>query len=418
MSRSPARRAIVAGSIGNAVEFVDWNIYATFSPFFAGQFFPSSDKTVALLSTLVVFAGGFVMRPIGAAVLGSYADRHGRMRGLTISVFLMAGSSLVIAICPSYASIGVAAPAVLLIARLVQGFSNGGEFGASSAFLVEMAPPGRRAFFGSWQQVTVSASHLIVSAIGTALAFSLSSDAMHGWGWRVAFLLGAALGLIGFWLRLVVGEPAIFVAKRSQRLANPLVAMFTQHRRAALRVVGITIAGTLTYYIWITFMSTYAHVAVGTPLSTTLLVNTIAVALFTCLIPLGGLLSDRVGRRPVLMAFALGFAAIAWPALHMMRNDFWTLLTIELVGVVLLVGYSANCAAVMAEQFPTEVRTVGIAVPYAIAVAIFGGTAPYIMTWLVTHDAIAWMAMYVIAASLTSFAVYASMPETKSIAIR
>ena len=400
------------------MEFVDWNIYATFSPFFAAQFFPSSNKTTALLSTLVVFAGGFLMRPIGAAVLGSYADRHGRMRGLTVSVFLMAASSLAIAICPSYSTIGVAAPAVLVVARLLQGFSNGGEFGASSAFLVEMAPPGRRAFFGSWQQVTVSASHLIVSGIGTALAFSLSNDAMHSWGWRIAFLIGAALGLIGLWLRMVVDEPAIFAAKRGHRQAHPLREMVKHHRRAALRVVGITIAGTLTYYIWITYMSTYAHVAVGIPLSTALLANTIAVAVFTCLIPLGGLLSDRIGRRPVMMAFALGFAIIAWPALHMLQNDFWTLLAIELVGVVLLVGYSANCAAVMAEQFPTEVRTVGIAVPYAIAVAIFGGTAPYIMTWLVTHDAIAWMAIYVIVASLASFAVYASMPETKSIAIR
>ena len=397
------------------MEFVDWNIFATFSPFFADQFFPSKDKTAALLSTLAVFAAGFVMRPIGGAVLGSFADRHGRMKGLTLSILLMAGASLVIAICPTYASIGVASPAVLLVARLIQGFSNGGEFGASSAFLVEMAPSRQRAFFGSWQQVTVSGSHLVVAALGTSMAFAFPTATMHAWGWRIAFAFGAVLGLAGLWLRTSVGESEMFLGDRSRRRAHsahPLSALFTQHWRPAARVVGITIAGTLTYYVWITYMAAYAHVASAMPLATALLANTIAVAVFTCLLPFGGLLSDRVGRKSTMMVFAGGFALIAWPSLHLIQNNFWILLAIELVGVVLLVGYSANCAAVMAEQFPTEVRTVGIALPYALATAIFGGTAPYVITWLVTHDAIGWTSVYVIAASLVSFAVYATMPET------
>jgi MHS family alpha-ketoglutarate permease-like MFS transporter len=405
----------MAGSIGNAVEFVDWNLYVTFSPFFADQFFPSADKTAALLSTLAVFAAGFVMRPVGGAVLGSFADRHGRMRGLTLSVFLMAGASLVIAICPTYASIGVAAPVVLLTARLAQGFSNGGEFAASSAFLVEMAPPRRRAFFGSWQQVTVSASHLIVGALATALAFLLPKDTMHAWGWRLAFVLGAVLGVAGLWLRRSAGESDVFVAERVRwpaRDMGPLRTLLMHHRRAALRVVGMTIAGTLTYYMWISYMATYAHVASGMPLTTALLANTIAIGVFTCLIPLGGLLSDRLGRKKTMMMFAGGFAIIAWPALHLIQDNFWVLLAIELVGIVLLVGYSANCAAAMAEQFPAEVRTVGIAVPYALTTAIFGGTAPYITTWLVAHDAVGWIALYVMAAALVSFTVYATMPET------
>jgi MHS family alpha-ketoglutarate permease-like MFS transporter len=415
-----ARRAIVAGSIGNAVEFIDWNIYATFSPFFADQFFPSKNKTAALLSALAVFAVGFVMRPVGAAVLGSFSDRHGRMTGLTLSVLLMSGASLLIALCPTYESVGVLAPGVLLFARLIQGFSNGGEFGASSAFLVEMAPPGRRAFFGSWQQVTVSASHLVVAGLATGLAYSLPNETMYRWGWRLAFALGAALGLVGLWLRTSVSESKVFLAqgtRHSRENTHPLRAMLTQHSGAALRVVGITIAGTMTYYIWITYMATYAHVAAGMPLATSLLANTIAVAVFTCLLPLGGLLSDRFGRKLTMMAFSGGFALIAWPALHMIRNNFWVVLSIELVGIVLLVGYSANCAAVMAEQFPTEVRTVGIALPYALAVEVFGGTAPYIITYLVTHDAIGWTSAYVAAASLASFAVYATMPETNKRAI-
>ena len=416
-SRTPAssRRTIIAGSIGNAVEFVDWNIYATFSPFFSDQFFPSRDKTAALLSTLAVFAAGFIMRPIGGAILGSIADRRGRMTGLTLSVSLMAGASLIIALCPTYGSIGVFAPALLLLARLIQGFSNGGEFGASSAYLVEMAPRTHRAFFGSWQQVTVSGSHLVVVGMATALAYVLPEEAMHAWGWRAAFGFGAALGLVGFWLRSSVGESRMFEGRERRRLPmhrTPLVAMLTDHRAAALRVIGITIAGTMTYYIWITYMPTYAHVASGLPLPTALLGNTIAVALFTVLLPFGGMLSDRIGRRTTLMMFAGGFALIAWPALHAVRNSFPVFMAIELAGVILLVGYSANCAAIMAEQFPTEVRTVGIALPYALATALFGGTAPYIVTWLVVHRAVGWTSLYVIAASLASFAVYFMMPET------
>ncbi len=410
-----SRRAILAGSIGNAVEFVDWNIYATFSVFFADQFFPAKSGTTALLSTLAVFAVAFVMRPVGAAILGSFSDRHGRMAGLSLGIALMAGASLLIAICPTYASIGIAAPGVLLFARLVQGFSNGGEFGASATFLVEMAPRGQRAFFGSWQQVTVSTSHIIVAGLGTILAFFLSNESLHAWGWRVAFLLGAVLGLVGLWLRFSVPETGVFtaaVARRGNTRLHPFRTMFVKHPAAALRVFGITIAGTLTYYIWITYMATYAHVSTGMSLATALLANTVAIVVFTCLIPIGGLISDRLGRKPTMMMFSGGFAVIAWPALHLMRNNFWIVLGIELVGVVLLVGYSANLAAVMAEQFPTEVRTVGVAFPYALAVAVFGGTAPYITTWLAAHDAVGWTSLYVAAASLVSFAVYATMPET------
>jgi MFS transporter, MHS family, alpha-ketoglutarate permease len=417
-----ARRAILAGSIGNAVEFVDWNIYATFSPFFASEFFPSESRSAALLSALAVFAVGFLMRPIGGAVLGSYCDRRGRVAGLTLTVTLMAGASLVIAVCPGYSSIGIAAPLTLLAARLVQGFSNGGEFGASSAFLVEYAPPGRRAFFGSWQQVTVSASHVIVAGLATSLAFLLPSQAMRAWGWRLAFAFAAMLGLAGLWIRRSVAESEVFrvhtgaapdAAPPTWRAAlAPLGTLLVHHWRAALRVVGITIAGTLTYYIWITYMAVYAHVATGMPMSHALLANTIAIIAFTCAIPFGGMLSDRVGRRPTLMAFSAGFALFAWPALHLLRNSFWNVLGIDLLGALLLVGYSANCAVIMAEQFPTEVRTVGIALPYALAVAVFGGTAPYITTWLVVHGAVNWTALYVIAGSLASFVVYATMRET------
>jgi MFS transporter, MHS family, alpha-ketoglutarate permease len=415
ISNTTRRRAVAAGSIGNAVEWVDWALYSSFAPIFAGQFFPSSDQTAGLLSTLAIFAIGFVMRPIGGAVLGSYADRHGRKAGLTLTISMMALASLVIGLCPPYAAIGIAAPVILVVARLAQGFSAGGEFGTSSAFLVESAAPHRRAAVGSWQQVSVGAGVLIASLMGTVLTSMLDQQAMQTFGWRIAFVIGGLLGLVGLWLRVSVDETEHFTAAvaAGRKKANPLRVMLVDHPRAAIRVVGITIAGTLIYYVWISYMVGYAHSTTQIPLKQAFLANTIATALFLVLLPFGGMLSDRVGRKPTLLAFAVGFFIIAWPAFALLRNDFWILLGVEIVGVVLLVGYSANCATVMAEQFPAEVRTVGVGLPYALAVALFGGTAPYVTTWLASNGLKEWVFLYVMAAALIGIVVYATMPETR-----
>lgn len=411
------RKAIVAGAIGNTVEWVDWAVYGTLAPVFASQFFPTEDEVAALLSTLAVFAVGFVMRPIGGAFLGAYADRHGRKKGLMLTISMMAGAAFVIAICPTYAAIGVAAPIILLLARLTQGFSAGGEFGSSSTFLVESAAPKRRAFAGSWQQVSVGAGVLIASVMGTILTSTLSEAAMQSWGWRLAFIVGGLLGLVGLWLRISVEETDSFQqmqADDGRPKGNPLVTMLTKHPRAALRVVGITIAGTLTYYIWISYMPGYANTAVGIPLDRAFLANTIAVAYFLCLLPFVALLSDRIGRKKTLLAFAIGFMVIAYPGFLLLElGGFWPLLVVEVAGVTLLAGYSANCAAVMAEQFPPEVRTTGIGLPYSLAVALFGGTAPYITTWMSSHDLRDWVWLYVAAAAAVGVAVYATMPETR-----
>jgi MHS family alpha-ketoglutarate permease-like MFS transporter len=408
------RKAIVAGAVGNTVEWVDWAVYATFAPVFAGQFFAGSNETTALLSTLAVFAVGFVMRPIGGAVLGAYADRHGRKKGLTLTISMMAGASIVIALCPTYTQIGVLAPIVLLLARLVQGFSAGGEFGSSSAFLIESAAAGRRAFAGSWQQVSVGLGSLLAALMGTILNSTLSDADLHGWGWRLAFGLAGLLGLVGLWLRQSVHETEAFTALAAKpNRRNPLVAMVRDHPGAALRVAGVTIAGTLIYYVWVTYMPTYAHLSTGIPLKTALLANTLAMVVFIVLLPFGGLLSDRLGRKPTMTAFAVGFVVFAWPAFHFLSNGFWSVFVIELIGLVLIVGYSANCAVIMAEQFPAEVRTTGIGLPYALAVAIFGGTAPYVTTWLNAHHLGNLVWVYVAAAAVVGVAVYLTMPETK-----
>lgn len=409
------RKAIVAGTIGNTVEWVDWALYSIFAKIIADEFFSKSDGAVALLSTLAVFAVGFVMRPVGAAVLGAYADRHGRKKGMTLTVGLMAGAGFVIAITPSYDSVGIVSPLLLLVSRLVQGFSAGGEFGSSSAFLVESAARGRRAFAGSWQQVSVAGGVLVASLMGTLATSILSDDALHSWGWRVAFILGALLGLVGLWLRVSVADTDSFaqVQGAGRTHTNPVKAMFVEHPAAALRVAGITVAGTLTYYIWVNYLPTYANLTTGIPLRTALLSQTLCLVVFVIALPFIGVVSDRVGRKPTMAAFAGGFVVLAWPLLHLLGNSFLSLFLVQLIGMLLVLGYSANCAVIMAEQFPPEVRATGIALPYALAVAIFGGTAPYLTTWLHEsgHSDLLWV--YVSAASLISLVVYLTMPETK-----
>jgi MHS family alpha-ketoglutarate permease-like MFS transporter len=418
------RKAIIAGGVGNVVEWIDWSVYTTFSSVFASHFFPSGDPAVALLATLAVFAVGFVMRPIGAAVLGAFADRHGRKKGLMLTIGLMAAASLVIGITPSYSVIGIGAPIVLLLARLVQGFSAGGEFGSSSAFLVESAAPKRRAFAGSWQQVSVGAGVLIASGIGAILTSTLSEDALSAWGWRAAFIFCAALGVVGIWLRTSVEETDSFTSQRDSdataavRRRNPVVAMFRDHPGATLRVFGITIAGTLLYYMWVSYMPTFAHVTTGLPLNQALLANVIAMVVFLVLLPFAGILSDRIGRKPTMAAFAGGFLLLAWPAFTFLSGSFWSLVIIEVIGIMFLLGYSANCAVIMAEQFPPEVRATGIGLPYALAVAIFGGTAPYITTWMNGAGLGGFIWVYCAVAAAIGLVVYLTMPETKGKVLR
>ncbi|MCI2265927.1 MFS transporter [Sediminivirga luteola] len=414
------RKALVAGGIGNTVEWVDWAIYTTFSSVFAVHFFPSEDPVAALLATLAVFAVGFIMRPVGAALLGAYADKHGRKKGLTLTIGLMAGASLVIGLTPDYSSIGILAPIILVLARMVQGLSAGGEFGAASAFMVESAAPRRRAFAGSWQQVSVGAGVLIASGIGAVITSTLDSEALDSWGWRLAFIIGAALGLFGLWLRASVEESDSFQNAKKEREAasaadrmSSFVQIFAKHPAAVARVFGITIAGTLLYYIWVSYLPTYAHVTTGLPLNQALTANFIAMAYFIALLPFAGILSDIVGRKPTMSAFAAGFLLLSFPMLNFMGNSFWGFLVIELIGVTLLLGYSANCAVIMAEQFPPEVRATGIGLPYALAVAAFGGTAPYIITWMneAGHGDKVWI--YCAIAAAIGLVVYLTMPETK-----
>ncbi|MEH2474289.1 MHS family alpha-ketoglutarate permease-like MFS transporter [Nitrobacteraceae bacterium AZCC 2299] len=409
------KRAVIAAALGTVVEWADWLIYATFSSILAGQFFPSHDKTANLLSILAVFAVGFAARPVGGAVLGAFGDRYGRKRGLTLSVSLMAGASFIIGICPTYETIGVTAPIVLVIARLVQGFSAGGEFGSASTFLIESAPKDRRAFVGAWQHLAVNAGVMVAASLGLAMTFLADDEGMRTWGWRAGFITAGAMGLVVLWIRSAVAESEIFMhrAATQGRNVNPFRTLLGKHRGATFRVIGIAMAGNLLNYLWLVHYPTFIHVQTGMPLQYALLASIIAIGVSLLIIPSLGKLADRIGRKPVLLGFALGSAMFAWPSFALVANDFGRILLLNVIAMSLLSGFAATCATVMAEQFPAEVRATGVGFPFALSVTIFGGTAPYISTALASWGYGTYTWIYVAAVCLTSAAVYATMPETK-----
>jgi MFS transporter, MHS family, alpha-ketoglutarate permease len=412
-SRREQRKAILAGALGNALEYLDWGLYASLAPVFASQFFPQTDPVAAFLSTLAIFAAGFVMRPVGGAVLGAYADRFGRKKALVLTVSLMSAGGLAIALCPTYEQIGVLSPLVLLLARLVQAFSAGGEWPSSVSYIVESAAPGKRAFAGSFQQVSTAGGILLASLFALVVTSVLDDQQAQAWGWRIAFGVAAVMGLLVLWLRARTSETEHFDdAELSGRSHRPVRTLFAHHKLSLLRVVGITVPGTIIYYLWITSMPGYVSATTGLGLDSALLANSIAVVVFMLLLPIGGLVSDRFGRRSTFMFFLVGFALFSWPAYRMLDGGgFWTLLAVELIGVVLLVGNSANVAAIYAELFPTSVRTTGTGLPYATAVALFGGTAPYFTTWLASighHDKI-WI--YLLASAVVGMVTIMTMPD-------
>ncbi|MBP0590639.1 MFS transporter [Paraburkholderia sp. LEh10] len=409
------RKAIIAATLGTVVEFTDWIIYATFAALFSRHFFPANNEHVSLLSAFAVFAVGFVMRPIGGALLGAYADRHGRKNGLALSVALMAGSSIVIAVCPGYESIGIAAPLILVLARLIQGFAAGGEFGSASTFLIESSAPSRRGFAGSWQHFAVNAGVLVAALIGAVLTSMIEPAGMARWGWRVAFAIAGLLGFVALWVRLAVAETDAF--KKSvathQRVRHPFLVIVREHRRAALRVIGIAMAGNLCIYLWLVLFPTLAHLRTGLSLHDAFSASVVSIVVSLIAIPFIGMLSDRIGRKPVLLVFAGGSALFAWPALHFLSNDFWSATAIVTTGMLLSSGFAATCATVMAEQFPAHVRATGVALPYAVSAALFGGTLPYIVTAMTSSGLSQYLWVYVAAVCVVGFTVYARMPETR-----
>ncbi|MFA3872903.1 MFS transporter [Streptomyces sp. MMCC 100] len=405
-------RQLLAASVGNAVEWYDWYAYTFLATYIADQVFPKSadNSLVPLLSTFAVFAVGFFMRPVGGLLMGAIADRRGRRAALTVTILLMGGSSLLVGLTPTYAAAGVLAPVVLVLARLLQGLSVGGEFAASTTFLVESAGPGRRGLFSSFQYVSTTAGQLVASGIATLLVDTLSEDRMNGWGWRVPFVFGAVLSLVGFWIRQGAQETRSAEQQRAPRPA--LFEALRRHPRESLLICGITAGGTIAYYTWTSYLPTYAELNAGVAKSDALLAGTISLAFFGLLQPLGGMLSDRFGRRPLLLFFGVGFALLSVPLLHSLHDSFAVLLLVQCAGMVLLTGFTSISAAVNAEVFPPRVRAAGIGFPYSLTVALFGGTAPYVGTLFKDLGHSGLFPWYVAVLCLLSSLVYLRLPET------
>jgi len=409
-------RNIVGGSAGNLVEWYDWYVYAAFTLYFAPVFFPQGDRTAQLLSAAAVFAVGFVMRPIGAWIMGVYSDSRGRKAGLTLSVSLMCLGSLMIAVVPGYAAIGPLAPAVLVLARMLQGLSVGGEYGASATYLSEMAGRKRRGFYSSFQYVTLIAGQLIALAVLLVLQFSMPEADLEAWGWRIPFGIGAVLAVVVFYIRRRLAETESFTNARAADTPKSSGAnLFRDHPKQAFLVMALTAGGTLAFYAYTTYMQKFLVNTSGFGRETASQVMTAALFLFMCMQPIAGALSDRIGRKPVMVTFGLLGMVLTVPIFTALETVEDPIAAFALVFAALLIvtGYTSINAVVKAELFPAHIRALGVALPYALANTIFGGTAEYVALWLKEHGMERGFYWYVTAMIGLSLIVYVTMRDTK-----
>jgi MHS family alpha-ketoglutarate permease-like MFS transporter len=405
---------VLRGSIGNLIEWYDWYAYTAFSIYFAATFFPKGDQTAQLLNTAAVFAVGFLMRPLGGWMLGRYADRHGRRAALTLSVTLMALGSLVIALTPSFATIGVAAPILLVIARLFQGLSVGGEYSTSATYLSEVATAGKRGFYSSFQYVTLTAGQLLALGVQIVLQQLLTHEQMLSWGWRIAFVVGATGAIIVMYLRRTMDESASFERESATSETRGTLRILLQYPKECLLVVGLTLGGTVAFYTYTTYLQKFMINTSKIDTATVTWINFVALLVFVVIQPVAGALSDRVGRRPLLLGFGVLGTLCTVPLLTTLASTRATVpaFLLMLGGLVIVTGYTSINAIVKAELFPTKIRALGVGLPYALTVAIFGGTAEYVALGLKSAGHESWFYWYVSGCVLISLIVYGTMRET------
>jgi MFS transporter, MHS family, alpha-ketoglutarate permease len=409
-------RNIIGGSAGNLVEWYDWYIYAAFALYFAPVFFPEGDMTSQLLNTAAIFAVGFVMRPVGAWIMGIYADSKGRKAGLTLSVSLMCAGSLAIAAMPTHAEIGAAAPALLVVARMLQGLSLGGEYGASATYLSEMAGRERRGFYSSFQYVSLIAGQLIALAVLLVLQFAMSEADLEAWGWRIPFAVGAVLAVVVFYIRRRLAETESFAnARAADAPRSSSASLFRDHPKEALLVMALTAGGTLAFYAYTTYMQKFLVNTSGFGRETASQVMTAALFVFMCMQPLSGALSDRIGRKPVMATFGILGMVLTVPIFTALETVEDPIAAFALVMAALLIvtGYTSINAVVKAELFPAHIRALGVALPYALANTLFGGTAEYVALWFKDNGMERAFYWYVTAMIGLSLIVYLRMRDTK-----
>ncbi|MEB4613568.1 MFS transporter, partial [Leucobacter sp. M11] len=406
---------IFKGSVGNLIEWYDWYVYAAFSIYFSAEFFPSGNLTGQLLNTAAIFAVGFLMRPVGSLFFGRYADRHGRKAALTLSITIMAAGSLIIACTPGFDSIGVAAPIILVFARLLQGLSLGGEYATSATYLSEMASTGRRGFYSSFQYVTLISGQLTALGVQIVLQQFLTAEQMGSWGWRIPFAIGALGALAVLWLRRTMEESTHFTRQSTaQRSSAGSLRTVAKYPKAVATVVGLTIGGTVAFFSFTTYLQKFMVNTSGIEKETVSLINFVALLIFIVLQPLVGALSDRIGRRPILLAFGFLGAVITIPLFRTLAGTTDPVIAFLLMmgALVVVSGYTSINAIVKAELFPTEIRALGMGFPYAITVALFGGTAEYIALGLKNIGLEEVFYVYVAACCALGFLVYFFMGES------
>jgi MHS family alpha-ketoglutarate permease-like MFS transporter len=406
---------IIGGSIGNLVEWYDWYAYSAFALYFSSVFFPKENATAQLLNTAGIFAVGFLMRPIGGWLFGVIADRTGRKKAMTLSVLLMSLGSLMIAITPTYNQIGVFAPAILLLARLLQGLSVGGEYGVSATYLSEMATPHRRGFYSSFQYVTLIGGQLLALGIQILLQkVFLSEEQLQSWGWRIPFVIGAMLSITALYLRSSLHETKAFDAHKKDKHKGSLKQLF-KHPKAILTVVGLTLGGTIAFYTYTTYMQKFLVNTVHLSKEQSTLISFLTLFSFALLQPAFGSLSDKIGRKPLLIGFGILGTLCTYPLLNALSltQSPYIAFVLLLLALIIVSGYTSINAIVKAELFPAEIRALGVGFPYAFTVAIFGGSAEYIALWFKNAGHEHYFYWYVTACVFVSLIIYVSMQETK-----
>jgi len=404
-------KALWAAAIGNLLEWYDFGVYAYLASLIATKFFPGSDPTASLLAAFAAYGVGFLARPLGGVVIGRLGDTKGRKTALVLTIFLMAFGTVGLGLLPSYDTIGIWAPTLLVCLRIVQGLAAGGEWGTSTAFMIEWSPPGRRGFFGSFQQVSTAGGSLLGSGVAAILTSSLSAQAMLDWGWRLPFLLGSMLLVVGAYLRQNVGETPAYEARKAaapEQTASgaPLGAL----------AFGFTIFWTVAYYTLLAWMPSFTQRFAGLTPSQALWSNTIGLIAMVIAVPFWGALSDKVGRRPLLMASALSIGLLSFPLFSLMTNGtgLALVLPVQILFGVLLALYSGAGPAAISEIFPTHLRSTWMSTGYSLAVAIFGGFAPFIATWLIqaTGSPVSPTYLYLLPAAVISLLVIWKLKET------
>lgn len=415
---SDSRKAVAAAVVGNILEWYDFAVYAFVAAIIAKKFFPSQDEVTALLATFLAYGLGFVARPLGGIVIGRMGDTHGRKYALLVTIFLMAAGTVLIGLLPTYQTIGVLAPALLVLARLMQGFSAGGEWGGSTAYIVEWAPKGGRGWYGSFQQMSVVAGLLLGSGVAALMNTLITPADMDAWGWRLPFLIGGILGPIGMYMRRtieetpkyreVTGEIPPTVPEEHADRTSPWILAF--------RAIGFTVVWTVCFYVLLNYMPTWTQKYMKLSPQAALWANTVGLLVLMVAIPFMGHLSDKLGRKPLLLACCAAFIVVPYPVLNYLASgqaDYTTLLIAQVFFALLISMFSGAGPAAIAEIFPTKSRSTWMTSGYAVAVAIFGGFAPFISVWLIEkYQSPVAHSFYLIAAAVISMLTILRLRET------